>query len=155
MQLSDLVTNVCAHGVSRRIACGSCEALRRVGVEGRANAAAAGNTMKLDGGKTPIFRGLIMYFPRALRAVADISAYGYEKYKEWGGWVRVEDAQARYTDALARHFINEQIEGPLDPESKLRHAAHAAWNALARLELALQEQERIDKSWADATVEGE
>jgi hypothetical protein len=30
----------------------------------------------------------------------------------------------------------------LDPDSQLLHASHAAWNALARLELMLREKEQ-------------
>lgn len=115
--------------------------------------AAQGNAMKYDTGKTPVFRGLFAYFPHALAAVADISGYGYEKYKAWGGWRRVPDAKRRYSDALGRHILSEQKGEIFDVESEKAHAAHAAWNALAVLELILSEQKeqaRVDKSWVDA-----
>ena len=66
-----------------------------------------------------------------------------------GAWVRDEDAEAieqerdalkaklEYTDALYRHLL---AESPDDPDTGLLHAAHAAWNALARLELLLKEE---------------
>lgn len=97
---------------------------------------------KYDEGKSPIQQGLFQYFPRALKAVADVSNYGYKKYKSWGGWVSVPDGMSRYSNALARHVLDEPVQGKLDPESGLRHKAHAAWNALATLELAIQEDEK-------------
>lgn len=103
---------------------------------------------KLDAGKSPVFRGAIAYFPRAIRAVADVSQYGATKYS-WNGWEAVPDGIARYSDALGRHIVKEGIEGLYDLEIKndpkypatILHAAQVAWNALARLELILKEQE--------------
>jgi hypothetical protein len=93
---------------------------------------------KLDAGKAPVLRGLLAYFPRACRAVADVSAHGAGKYT-WRGWETVPDGIDRYGDALVRHLLTEDER---DRDSGLLHAAHAAWNALARLELILREQER-------------
>lgn len=91
---------------------------------------------KHDAGKAPMWRGLMCYFPRALRWVARVSQFGNDKYHEWGGWTKVEDAQRRYADALGRHLAHYAAGETLDPESGLPHLAHAAWNALAILELA-------------------
>ena len=93
---------------------------------------------KLDYGKSPIYRGLLTYFPRACLAVANVSASGAAKYT-WKGWEDVPDGVNRYSDAMVRHVANESIEGPLDPEGFL-HKAQIAWNALAALELYLKEQ---------------
>ena len=103
---------------------------------------------KLDAGKSPVFRGVISYFPRALQAVANVSAYGANKYS-WKGWESVPDGINRYADALGRHITKEGIEGELDLEilndpkypGRILHAAQVAWNALARLELILKEKE--------------
>ena len=78
-------------------------------------------------------------FPRALRAVGEIGTFGAEKYTD-NGWLSVPDGEARYTDALLRHLLADFEGETLDPESGYTHAAHAAWNALARLELALREK---------------
>ena len=48
------------------------------------------------------------------------------------------DGERRYTDAMLRHLIREGAGESVDPETGIAHAAHAAWNALARLELALR-----------------
>lgn len=94
---------------------------------------------KLDAGKSPLRRGALEYFPRALMAVAEVSAFGASKYA-WNGWETVPDGVRRYGDAGARHIVKERIEGPYDSDSGLLHAAHEAWNALARLELMLREK---------------
>ena len=93
--------------------------------------------IKYDGGKPPIFRGTIDYFPRALEQVAAVSDLGASKYA-WKGWEDVEGGFERYSDAMVRH-ITARAKGELkDSDSGLLHEAHTAWNALARLELLLK-----------------
>lgn len=96
--------------------------------------------IKYDGGKAPIYRGALAYFPRALAAVAEVSAFGASKYK-WRGWENVPDGFNRYSDGLVRHLAEEGKGEVLDPDSGKLHAAHTAWNSLSRLELLLKEQE--------------
>lgn len=97
--------------------------------------------VKLDRGKPPVFQGLFNYFPRAAMAVAEVSAFGANKYT-WNGWEDVPDGYTRYSNALGRHLMYKTVEGPVDSESKLLHDAHIAWNALAALELYLREKEK-------------
>lgn len=92
---------------------------------------------KNDGGKLPIFRGFYLYFPRAIKVVAAVSLFGFQKYGEWGAWRNVPDAKPRYTDALMRHLIAYATGEKIDPDSNLPHLALAAWNAMAILELDL------------------
>lgn len=96
---------------------------------------------KRDTGKTPVFQGLFRYFPRALLAVASVSQHGFEKYQEWGGWKKLQDAKNRYDNAFGRHVL-EEGKGHTVDESAHLIAAHTAWNALARLELMLMEMEQ-------------
>lgn len=96
--------------------------------------------IKYDGGKPCVYRGLIQYFPRAGMAVAEISTFGANKYA-WNGWEQVDDGVNRYSDAMGRHLLYEAMGEEFDPDSGLRHAAHAAWGALARLELMLRKAE--------------
>jgi hypothetical protein len=111
--------------------------------------------MKHDTGKAPIARGFARYFPRAIEATALISQFGFDKYKEWGGWKKVPDAFNRYDDAHGRHDNALQRGETHCPESHKLHLAHRAWNAMATLELYLIEEEakrgeetlRKDKSW--------
>ena len=93
---------------------------------------------KFDAGK--IRPSLIINdMPLALLAVAEVGTYGANKYSD-GGWQEVDDGIRRYTDAMDRHRIKEGI-GVYDDDSGLMHAAHTAWNALARLELMLRDHE--------------
>lgn len=95
---------------------------------------------KLDHGKPCLYRGALAYFPRAIEAVAAVSTFGARKYA-WKGWEDVPDGFARYSDAMVRHLAKEGKDEVLDPDSGFVHAAHTAWNALARLELLLRERE--------------
>lgn len=96
---------------------------------------------KLDTGKSPLYRGLVDYFPRACEAVSQVSLKGAEKYA-WKGWESVPDGFNRYSDALARHLFAEGRGEMYDNDANgtgLLHASQVAWNALARLELLLRE----------------
>lgn len=95
---------------------------------------------KLDGGKPPVMRGVIDYFPRALEEVAKVSVFGASKYT-WNGWETVPDGVARYSDADMRHALAISKGEAFDKDSKLLHMAHRAWNILATLELILRELE--------------
>lgn len=96
--------------------------LVRAGVIGR----------KDDTGKSPVVKGFMEYFPTAIAEVARVSEFGAKKY-DWGNWRFVDNGAERYTEALGRHLLAPGT----DSESGLEHAAHAAWNAMARLELLL------------------
>jgi hypothetical protein len=100
---------------------------------------------KMDAGKAPIMQGVIQYFPRALREVSRVSLFGANKYA-WKGWEEVPNGINRYSDALGRHLLAETVEGPIDDETKLLHAAQVAWNSLARLELIIRERENRKES---------
>lgn len=94
---------------------------------------------KLDAGKPRC--GLVLGgFSRALEQVAQVGTFGAAKYTD-NGWRSVPAGQERYTDALWRHLLAEAQGQQADPDSGLLHAAHTAWNALARLELILHEME--------------
>lgn len=100
---------------------------------------------KLDAGKAPIMQGVIQYFPRAIKAVANLSLLGAQKYS-WKGWETVPDGINRYGDAAMRHAIDEEIQGHYDLAWKeqnqdVLHATAVAWNALAKLELLIRKLE--------------
>ena len=102
---------------------------------------------KLDAGKADL--SLLGFFGLALTAVADVGTGGMIKYTR-GGWQDVDDGVNRYTAAMLRHFFKENYE-EYDQDLKMYlghetlHAAHLAWNALARLELILREKESNGK----------
>ncbi len=95
---------------------------------------------KMDQGKNRL--GLVLGdFSHALKAVGEIGTFGANKYSAHG-WTKVPGGAERYTDALYRHLLDEACGESIDTDSGLNHAAHTAWNALARLELKLRENER-------------
>ncbi len=90
---------------------------------------------KLDAGKNRL--GLVVLgFSRALEQVGRVGTFGAAKYTA-NGWVHVPEGIDRYTDAMLRHLLKESQDA-VDQDSGLLHAAHAAWNALARLDLMLR-----------------
>lgn len=93
---------------------------------------------KADHGKPDL--SLLLFFGKALQSVAAVGTFGARKYSR-GGWQHVDDGVNRYTAALLRHITQENAETN-DKESGFAHAAHAAWNALARLELMIRESEK-------------
>ncbi len=101
---------------------------------------------KLDAGKT--LAGVLADFSGALTAVAEVGTMGAEKYTR-GGWQHVDNGVQRYTDAMWRHLLQEQ-KISYDGESGLRHAAHMAWNALARLELIIRENDNAPRTISHA-----
>ena len=91
---------------------------------------------KLDAHKPRL--GLVLLgFAQALTEVGKVGTFGAKKYSDFG-WLEVPNGVARYTDALLRHVLDRRHK---DTESGLPHAAHAAWCALARLELMLREED--------------
>lgn len=106
---------------------------------------------KLDAGKVSVTRGCLYYFPRALTAIAELSTIGARKYS-WKGWQDVPDGIYRYSDALGRHEL--KIEGNFtrrDADSGVLEATAVAWNACARLELILREQDGTIPTYDAAT----
>ena len=96
--------------------------------------AAAG--MKFDAGK-PMAGLMASDFANALLAVSEVTTFGAKKYAP-RSWMTVPNARDRYNDALHRHLLMAAAGEKQDQESKLLHAAHVAWNALALLELEIR-----------------
>ena len=91
---------------------------------------------KLDSGKNRL--GLVLGgFSFALEEVGRVGTFGAKKYTA-DGWKSVENGQERYTDAMLRHYLAEMGGQEHDEQTQLLHAAHIAWNALARLDLMLR-----------------
>ena len=94
---------------------------------------------KLDAGKPRA--SLLKQFGLALLEVAKVATGGAAKYSA-GGWQFVEDGIERYDNAKWRHALTEHYQ-PIDPDFGLLHAAHEAWDALAKLELMCRERDGI------------
>lgn len=98
--------------------------------------------VKLDDGK-PRLDLVLGDFSRALWGVGQVGTYGAEKYTD-RGWQLVDNGVERYGNALLRHYFRWKRGEETDNESKLHHLKHLAWNALAILELTLQQEEPVN-----------
>jgi hypothetical protein len=81
---------------------------------------------------TPVFSGVLKYFPNALKEVAKCSKAGNDQHHpdkplHWD----MDKSKDEY-DALTRHLIDHTIN-PIDDDGVL-HLAKVAWRALAGLE---------------------
>ena len=87
---------------------------------------------------TPIFSGVLQYFPLALAEVAKVSVAGHAQHNDpseplkWN-----KQASADHTDCLIRHLIDS---GTTDNDG-IRHSAKVAWRALAHLQTELEAQQ--------------
>ncbi|NBQ49126.1 MAG: DUF4406 domain-containing protein [Marivivens sp.] len=84
--------------------------------------------------ETPLYSGLLMYFPKACAAVAQLSYAANEQHNpgEPMHWAREKSSD--HPDCLMRHLIEA---GTIDDDGQ-RHTAKVAWRALAMLELELE-----------------
>lgn len=106
---------------------------------------------KLDGNKVRVHQ-ILQRFGNALYAVAEVGEFGAKKYT-LDGWLSVPNGIPRYTDALLRHYLKECKGEMYADDSGLLHAAHLAWNALARLEMILNENEKLTDRIAECRCE--
>ena len=83
---------------------------------------------------TPIYSGVLMYFPDALAEVARLSMVGNEQHNpgEPLHWARGKSMNQ--LDTLTRHLMEA---GTVDTDGVL-HSTKVAWRALANLQLELE-----------------
>ena len=93
--------------------------------------------IKFDGGKLRLAE-MMQDFRLPLSAVCKVWEFGADKYEK-SNWKKVGNAIDRYTNAMLRHLMEEEAK-PFDDESEILHAAHVAWNALARLHFIMYEK---------------
>ena len=84
--------------------------------------------------QTPIYSGVLKYFPKALAEVARVSYAGNEQHNPGQPlhWAREKSTDQH--DCIVRHLLEA---GTLDTDGQ-RHSAKVAWRALAALELELE-----------------
>lgn len=98
---------------------------------------------------TPIYSGVLAYFPRALAEIAKLSKKGNDKHNpgEPLHWSRNKSTD--HKDCIARHLLEA---GTIDPEDQEYHDTKLAWRALANLELLLEaEAEKLEAEDASCT----
>ena len=84
--------------------------------------------------QTPVYSGVLRYFPDAIKEVAKVSFIGNEQHNPGTPlhWDRSKSGDE--LDALARHLIDA---GTFDTDGT-RHSAKIAWRALANLQKELE-----------------
>lgn len=89
---------------------------------------------------TPVWSGVLRYFPDAIAAVARLSKAGNDKHNpgEPLHWSRGKSND--HGDCLVRHQLTPD---ELDPETNELHAVAVAWRALAQLQIL--EEKRLSK----------
>lgn len=92
--------------------------------------------IKYDNNK-PRLAEMIIDFKEPLLQLCKVWEFGANKYEK-SNWKLVENGRDRYTNAMLRHLVQEE-DFLFDDESKLLHASHIAFNALARLYFIAQE----------------
>lgn len=101
---------------------------------------------KADTGKNRVSL-VVGTMARAILEVGKVGTFGAAKYAD-DNWLHVDNAQRRYKDALLRHLLSHEIGEKADSESGITHLAHAAWCALAILDLHLRKQADHDAKTA-------
>ena len=81
---------------------------------------------------TPVFSGVLKYFPNALKEVSKCSQAGNDQHHPNTPLHWDMEKSKDELDALTRHLIDHSIN-PLDEDGQL-HLAKVAWRALAGLE---------------------
>jgi len=92
------------------------------------------NPIKFTRKQTPIFTGVLNYFPDAIREVAKCSYVGQQQHNPDKplAWDRSKSGDE--LDALTRHLLEA---GTIDTDS-IRHSAKVAWRALANLQKEIE-----------------
>ena len=86
--------------------------------------------------QTPVFTGVLNYFPDAIREVARVSYVGNQQHNPDKPlhWDRSKSGDE--LDALSRHLLEA---GTIDTDG-IRHSAKVAWRALANLQKEIENE---------------
>jgi hypothetical protein len=88
--------------------------------------------------ETPIYTGMLKYFPRTSAYVARISVLGNEKHNPGEPLHWAEGKSMDHPDCIVRHAIES---GEFDPDDGALHDGKLAWRALANCETVLKARE--------------
>jgi len=89
---------------------------------------------------TPVYSGVLKYFPNALKEVSKCSLAGQKQHNHGNELYWDKSKSNDNEDALVRHLIDHS-SNPLDDDGVL-HLAKVAWRALASLEIYLEDDGR-------------
>lgn len=88
---------------------------------------------------TPIYSGVVKYFPDALKEVAKVSQAGNDQHHKGEPlhWDKTKSTDQE--DALLRHLTDHASGNAYDSDGQL-HLAKVAWRALASLQTYLEKE---------------
>lgn len=89
---------------------------------------------------TPVYTGVLKYFPNALKEVSKCSLAGQKQHNQGDELYWDKTKSTDNEDALVRHLIDHSID-PMDDDNVL-HLAKVAWRALASLEIYLENEDK-------------
>lgn len=94
---------------------------------------------------SPLFSGVLMYFPDALLEVSRHSQAGNDKHNPGQPLHWSKDKSKDHADCIARHLIDiGKTWDARDPENGAYHATALAWRALALLQIVLETAKQKD-----------
>ena len=91
--------------------------------------------------ETPIYSGVLMYFPDAIADVAKCSFAGQQQHNPDKPLAWDRDKSGDELDSLTRHLMEA---GTIDTDG-IRHSAKVAWRALANLQKEIEKDGDINK----------
>ncbi len=90
---------------------------------------------------TPIFSGVLRYFPRAIAYVAMVSKAGNDQHHPGTPLHWDKSKSTDEGDALVRH----QMEAGMFDSDGIRHSGKVAWRGLAQLQRELDAEQALDQ----------
>lgn len=93
---------------------------------------------------SPVYSGVMAYFPRALMAISRVSRAGNEKHNPGEPLHWSKDKSVDQPDCVARHNLTPY---QVDEDSGERHFVHAGWRQLAWIELCFEAVELGLVTW--------
>ena len=97
------------------------------------------NLERINRKNIPMYRGLLTYFPNALKYVSHVSFKGNEQHHSDKPLHWDKSKSSDELDALLRHLTDHSIN-PID-EDNILHLGKVAWRSLAMLERYLTDEE--------------
>jgi len=85
---------------------------------------------------TPIYSGVLKYFPDAIAYVAKVSKLGNDQHNFGQPLHWSREKSGDHHDCASRHLLES---GTVDETDGIRHSGKLAWRSLAILQLELEE----------------
>lgn len=92
---------------------------------------------------TPIYSGVLAYFPDALAAIAEVSRLGNDQHNPGQPLHWAREKSTDQMDSAIRHMIDSK-KNRFDIDGG-RHLAKTAWRILAQLQLEIENEGKTDR----------